>query len=92
MEPVRLAIKVVPGASRTRVVGWLGDALKVAVSAPPESGKANEAVIELLAATAGVSASSVRIERGHTRTRKTVSIRGLPDHILLDRLGRANSR
>jgi len=47
---VRIALKVVPGASRDRVMGTLGDALKVAVSKPPEGGAANRAVVQLLAA------------------------------------------
>ena len=44
-----LSVKVVPGASRDRVAGMLGDALKVQVSAPPEAGKANKAVLRVLA-------------------------------------------
>ena len=50
-------MKVVPGASRTRLAGQLGDALKVAVAAPPEAGKANAALIELLAQVFAVEAS-----------------------------------
>lgn len=46
----RINIKVVPNSSRDEVVGWLGDALKVKVMAPPEKERANEAVIALLAA------------------------------------------
>jgi len=45
----RLKVKVVPGSSRDQIAGWLGDALKIKVTAPPERGKANEAVIEILA-------------------------------------------
>ena len=46
---VTLIVKVVPGSSRDRIVGKYGDALKVQVSAAPERGRANEAVIALIA-------------------------------------------
>jgi uncharacterized protein (TIGR00251 family) len=38
-------VKVVPGSSRDQIMGWLGDPLKIKVTAPPEKGKANEAVV-----------------------------------------------
>ena len=50
---MRLELKVVPKASRDRVVGWLGDRLKVQVRAAPERGKANAAVEALLAEILG---------------------------------------
>ncbi len=73
----RLELKVVPGASRAGIAGWLGDMLKVRVSAPPERGKANAAVEELLAEALGVSSGSVRIVAGHGSARKVVEIAGL---------------
>jgi hypothetical protein len=72
-----LSIKVVPGASRDRVAGRLGDAIKVQVSAPPEGGKANRAVVELLAGVLGVRANQVRVIKGHTQSRKVVQVDGL---------------
>ncbi len=66
-------VKVVPGASRDQVVGQLGDALKVRVAAPPEDGKANKAVIRLLAGHFGVDRKRVRIVSGLTSHVKTTS-------------------
>jgi hypothetical protein len=62
----RLNVKVVPGSSRDQIVGWLGDALKIKVSAPPEKGRANEAVVEMLAAKLGVATDNIEIESGHS--------------------------
>ena len=45
-----IEVKVVPGASRDRVVGRYGDGIKVQVSAPPEGGRANKAVVDVIAA------------------------------------------
>ena len=59
-------LKVVPGASRDRVVGPLGDALKVAVSKPPADGAANRAVVKVLASHLAVPESAVTIVRGLT--------------------------
>ena len=70
----RLNIKVVPGASRDQIVGWLGDALKIKVTAPPEKGKANEAVVTLLAKTLGVRRDTIEIVSGHGSPAKTVDI------------------
>jgi uncharacterized protein (TIGR00251 family) len=81
-----LALKVVPGASRQRIVGPYGDGLKVAVTAAPEAGAANEAVISLLAETLDLARANVRIVRGHTSPRKEVLIVGLPADAIRQRL------
>jgi uncharacterized protein (TIGR00251 family) len=83
---VKLRVKVVPGASRDSVDGWLGDALKVRVAAPPERGKANTAVEAAIAAVLGVTVQSVRIISGHTSPRKVVEITGLSDQDVAARL------
>jgi uncharacterized protein (TIGR00251 family) len=76
-EGARLAVKVVPGASRDRIVGVLGDSLKVAVSKAPEGGAANRAVIALLAAELGIAARQLRIVKGQTNPRKEVLVSGI---------------
>lgn len=74
---VLVKIKVVPGASRTRIAGLLGDRMKVQVAAPPEGGKANAALCELLADLLGVGKASVQVIEGHTQPRKSVRITGI---------------
>ena len=79
-------VKVVPGASRDRVVGRYGDGFKVLVSAPPEGGKANTAVIEVLAAALGVRPQQVRVVKGHTGARKLMEISGMDEAEVFARL------
>ena len=79
-------VKVVPGASRDRVVGRYGDGIKVQVSAPPEGGKANGAVVAVIAGVLGVKAGQVRIVRGHTQARKVVEVEGMDGADMLGRL------
>jgi len=73
----RLNLKVVPGSSRDEIVGWLGDSLKVKVRAPPEKGRANEAVVTLLAERLGIDASSIAVVSGHGSPAKVVEVNGM---------------
>jgi len=70
-----LAIKVVPGASRSAIAGPLGDRLKVRVAAPPEGGKANRALVELLREWLGVR--DVEIVGGLSSAEKIVRVSGI---------------
>ncbi len=76
-DGIRLHVKVVPGASRTKIAGVLGDRLKLAVAAPPEGGKANRAVCELLAEFFGVAERDVLITAGQSQPMKTIEIVGV---------------
>jgi len=67
-----LPVKVVPGASRSAIVGVLDGALKVAVSVPPEKGKANKALILLLAEALDLPRQDISVEHGHGAPRKTI--------------------
>ena len=78
----RISLKVVPGSSRDEVVGWLGDSLKVKVKAPPEKGRANEAVVALLAERLGLDASSITVVSGHGSPTKIVAVEGMDDEAL----------
>ena len=82
----RLPIKVVPGSSRSDIAGWLGDALRVRVTAPAERGKANAAVESLISTALGLPSGSVRIIAGGASPRKTVEIAGLTEAEVLRRL------
>ncbi len=70
-------VKVVPGASRNEIAGWLGQALKVRVAAPAEGGKANRVVIKLLADALEISIGQITITAGQASPRKTVRIQGV---------------
>ncbi len=73
---VHMPVKVVPGASRSKIVGILDGALKVAVAAPPEKGKANKALIKILAETLGMPKNRVSIEQGQSSQHKIVLLHG----------------
>jgi uncharacterized protein (TIGR00251 family) len=78
---IRLRLKVAPKAKRNGIGGWLDEpdgskALKVAVTVAPEDGKANAAVIALLAKEWGVAKSAISVVAGATDRRKIVEIRG----------------
>ena len=71
------AIRVQPRASRNAIAGEMGDALKIALTAPPVDGKANEACVEFLAKLLKVPRSSVTIAAGETSRNKVIRVAGL---------------
>lgn len=71
------AIRVQPRASRNAIAGEMGDALKLALTAPPVEGKANEACVEFLANLLKVPRSSVTIASGESSRNKVIRIAGL---------------
>ena len=80
------AIRVQPRASRNAVVGELGDALKVALTAPPVEGKANEACIDFLAKLLNVARPSVTIASGESSRNKVIRVAGLSAQQVRERL------
>lgn len=70
-----IQVKVITKASQNAVIGYEGDVLKVKCTAVPEKGKANDAVIALLAEYFSVPKSQIVILRGKTSSKKTVEIK-----------------
>ena len=68
--------RVQPGASSNRIVGLYGSALKVAITAPAEDGKANKALVKLLAEQLDIKKDNIEIVSGHTSRTKTLKISG----------------
>ena len=85
-DGVRVALRVSPRAARNRIQGIAPDGeggfvLKISVTAVPEDGKANGAVIRLLAKAWRVPRQSLRITRGASTRRKTLHVAGPPDEL-----------
>ena len=86
----RLQLRVSPGAARSAVVGRHGARWKVRVAAPPEDGKANAAVVRLLADALHVSARDVEIVSGHASRDKSVTLQGIDEDEIDRRLSAAS--
>lgn len=76
-----LRLTVSPGASRTEVVGLLGDRLKVRLAAPPKKGAANQELLAFLARALKIPKSSLQITGGHQSRAKVVAVSDLSPHV-----------
>jgi hypothetical protein len=73
-QPITLSVRVTPRAKQNRVQPQEDGSLKVYVTAPPEDGRANEAVVEAIADWLGVKRRDVEIVRGATSRNKVVRV------------------
>jgi uncharacterized protein len=89
MDATRLRLRVSPGAKRAAVVGRYGDAWKVRVAAPAQGGRANAAVVRLIAAAASVPPDSVTLVSGHSGRDKIVELAGIDATLTERRLASA---
>ena len=76
-DHVLLSVRAAPGASRDALAGIHGEALKVSVTAPPEKGKANAAILRVLARALGLRRSQLSIDSGETSRNKRIRVEGL---------------
>lgn len=79
-------VRVQPRARRNAITGELGDALKIALTAPPVDGKANQACIDFFAKLLKVDRSSVTIAAGQTSRNKVIRVAGLSAQEVKSRL------
>jgi uncharacterized protein len=74
---VSFVVKVHPRAKKNAIAGEIGDALKIALNAPPVDGKANAACVRFLAEVLRVPRSSVTIAAGETSRNKVIRVAGI---------------
>jgi hypothetical protein len=86
---VVIKVHVQPGATRSGVLGRHGGALKIAVTAPADAGRANDAVIRLIAEITGVRPAAVELLSGRTSRAKRIAVRGVPPEAVLAGIGNA---
>jgi uncharacterized protein (TIGR00251 family) len=87
-----LRLRVAPGAARSAIVGRHGQGWKVRVAAAPERGRANEALVRLLADTLGLARSDVRLVGGGAARDKIVEVSGLSTQEAERRLAEAGRK
>jgi uncharacterized protein len=84
---VSFSVRVQPRASRTAISGIVGDAVKVALAAPPVEGKANEVLIRFFAELFEVPRAAVEIVSGESSRNKVVRVAGVSAEFVRSRLG-----
>jgi uncharacterized protein (TIGR00251 family) len=82
-----IVVRLTPRAARDEITGWEGAVLRVRVTAPPVEGRANQALVKLLAKALSVPKGSVRIAGGERARDKRVAIEGLDAGTVRSRLG-----
>jgi uncharacterized protein len=87
----RLRLRVSPGAGRAQIVGRHGDAWKVRVTAAPEQGRANEAVLRLLSEALALPRDALSLVSGHGGRDKIVELTGLGPALAERRLASASA-
>ena len=87
-----LRLRIVPGAARSKIVGRHADGWKIRVAAAPEAGKANEAVLDVLARTLDLPRRDLELTRGKASRDKVVTLEGLTSEAVEAKLAAAAER
>ena len=85
-DEVNFQVKVVPASSKTCFEGIYGDMLKVKLSAAPEKGKANEALVDFLAEKLGIKKKFIKVVSGQTSKTKKIAVEQITPQELLEKL------
>ena len=88
-EGVVLPVRAQPGARRSGIRGHQDGALKVGVTQPPEKGKANKALVAVLAKELGLRKSQLTLLAGETAQNKRFLVRGVDAKLLAERIAAA---
>jgi len=92
VEPFILRVRLTPRAASSQIDGWDGDLLRVRVAAPPVEGKANRALLRLLAQALDVPPSRLRLVKGQTSREKVIAVEGVSGEDVRARLGGGKTR
>jgi uncharacterized protein (TIGR00251 family) len=82
----RIAVRLTPRGGRDAIDGWDGDVLRARVAAPAAEGRANDALVRLLARALGVAPSNVQMIAGRQSRVKMFEIEGVSEHVARVRL------
>ena len=83
---LKLNVKVIPNSAKNQIVGWFDGRLKLKVTAQPEKGRANKAVIKLLSQSLGLSAQNIQLVSGDTHSLKVFELSMLSQEQLHQRI------
>ena len=84
-EPIKITVRVQPGARKNELLGFQEDVLRIKIAAPPVDGKANRELIVFLSEVLEIRKSDITIEKGETAKRKLVEITGITKAQVMER-------
>lgn len=84
-EPIKITVRVQPGARKNELLGFQDDVLRIKIAAPPVDGKANRELIAFLSEVLEIRKSDITIEKGETAKRKLVGITGITKAQVMER-------